>query len=285
MNTSIRKISYGSDYSPGYDLPSSTSTMRMVYSLPIHGVQQDTDVICQNKNGELVSMHRIPNYPPMPPAQELIVLNNRQMSKTIIKNLSPHTQVYLIVDFVKDSLDIGDLKNKVQERIKLMEDPYNLYWQNLDEILDLVRDILEWQKKNKVKEPIPPEFVHYQYLVLERFLTRVNDFQPYYQNFREQERQSLSHKWILENRQPELAPQNFFCPDSELFSIDTELKLMSIILESTTQCLVGDIKKLGESYERPDLIEKKVPDYLKFLARELLGAIKRDGILSNRLSG
>ena len=93
-----------------------------------------------------------------------------------------------------------------------------------------------------------------------------------------------SQDWISENRQPGFASQGFFNSELEASPRGDELGLMSIILESVTQSLVDDIRKLGKSYGQLDLIEEKVPDDLKPLARELFGAIKKDKILWSRLS-
>ena len=241
--------------------------MRLIYSLPICRVQQPSSIICQGKDKKTVSTHEI--SPCLLPVQESILLNNRQMSKATIKNLSPHTQVYLVIDFIKNSLDVKDLQNKIQERIQSMEDPSNPYWQNQDEILGFMMDFLEWQKKNRKKEPVPQELVYYQNLVLGHLLMRVNEFQLYCRSSEERWYELLFYNQILPGSHP---------------NCGEEMETMITTREFLAQCLVNDIIKLGESYGRLDLIEGKVPEELKPLARELLEAIEKNGTLSNRLS-
>ena len=155
-----------------------------------------------------------------------------------------------------------------------MEDPNSPYWENRDEILDLIVVILKWQKQNRNRVPLPDEFLNYQRYVLGRFLTRVNKLQLHFEEIEQ-------HRMLCgQNCQLGFMFRSFFGLRQRLSGCYVELKL-----ELELKSLVDDIIKLGECYERLDLIPEKVSEgHLKGLANELLNSIRECEVLSSSLN-
>ena len=255
MDTPIRKTFYGPDYSLSYILPSRSATMRVIYALPAHGLQEITSFVCQDRCGKTVANIMLPELWPIQVQEEFITLDSKCTSKTIIENLSIRNQIYLAVDLVKYPLNFEDLKEKCGSMLN------NPYWQNQDEVWDYVVDILDWQKQNRNKVPFPDDFFRFQHNVMKCLLARVNEF-----------------KRIQYERYPQLVltSRGLFDPGQDRINHFFEL-------ESELQSLVNDIQKLQESYELLDPTQDEVSGYLKGLENEILDAVRESEVLSSSL--